>query len=177
MWHSPGVPFSNNGFLTPVAHARLAALIRRRKPPSWLALAEWRGKREAGGAPAGAPPETRQVRVTKRAPSLPGRAPHLSRLRRLILLGVPASAASRGWSRVGARLPCQDQWSVTYLYDGSAGMGRPSRDQFVIFIEPGVHMSCRLCCARLHLIVVGSAHAQPTLSERSARSMRAVVRP
>ena len=129
------------GILAPVYRAVLAARIRRRKPLSWLASHEWRGKREAGGAPAGAPPETRQIRVTKRAPSLPDSAPYASRLRRSVILGAPVSAASRGWSRVGARLPCQDQWSVTYFYDGSAGMGRPSRDQFVIFIEPGVHMS------------------------------------
>ena len=27
----------------------------------------------------------------------------------MIAMDVPVSAASRGWSRVGARLPCQDQ--------------------------------------------------------------------
>jgi hypothetical protein len=81
------------------------------------------------------------ARVTKRAPSLPDRASRPSRLRRSFLLDAPASAASRGWSRVGTRLPCQDQQSCSYFYDGSAALGRASRDRFVIFIEPAVHMS------------------------------------
>src|SRR5258708_11706696 len=69
MWHSHGAPFSVNRILRPVSHAAPAALIGPRKPPSLPASHEWPGKRQAGGAPGGAPPEPRQIRGTKRSPS------------------------------------------------------------------------------------------------------------
>src|SRR5258708_4669915 len=116
---------ASTGILRPVSRGALAAVIGPRKPPSWQPSHEWRGKREAGGAPGGPPPETRQARVPKRAPSLPDGPPALSRLRRWVLLGAPASAASRGWSRVGARLPCQDQWSVNSFLRRIGRLGKP----------------------------------------------------
>ena len=49
--------------------------------------------------------------------------------RRPVLLARLPRHASRGWSRVGTRLPCPDVlWSVTPLYDGSA----PWKDPGVI---------------------------------------------
>src|SRR5262249_4555395 len=118
MWHSPGVPLGSNGnYLNGTENAKQAAPLLGR-----------RLKHVRYGLPS--------VHLHCRTGHLTSAAPAA-----LSPSGAPASAASRGWSRVGARLPCQDQWSVTYFYDGSAGMGRPSRDQFVIFIEPGVHMS------------------------------------
>jgi len=101
------------------------------------------GNTQAGGAPSG----RRLKHVRSGLPSvhlhLPGRPPRHSPLWRSVLLGAPASAASRGWSRVGTRLPCQDHRSFTHFYDGSSARGRPVRDRFVIFIEPAVHMSDR----------------------------------
>jgi hypothetical protein len=55
-------------------------------------------------------------------------------------------------------------WPVSHFYDGSAGLGRPQRNQFVIFIDPGVHMS------RGRLTNASTGQPRSRATRRSARS-------
>jgi hypothetical protein len=61
----------------------------------------------------GTPPPDTSHRVTKRAP----------RIRRSG--SSPSRRASRGWSHVGARLPCSDTWSVSPVYASFAQLTSP----------------------------------------------------
>src|ERR1022692_458666 len=170
--HSLGVPFGVNENSGASAYRSARAGDSPVKFAVRAARRERPARQKQAAPPDGAPPVTRQVRVTKRAPSLPDRAPRRSFLWRSVLLGAPASAASRGWSRVGTRLPCQDHRSVTHFYDGSVALGRPGRDRFVIFIEPAVHMSDRAAWLACAARPAKASTGQPLVSaaRRSCRS-------
>jgi len=62
---------------------------------------------------SGTPPPVTSHRVTKRAP-------HIRRSG-----SSPSRRASRGWSRVGTRVPCPDTWSVAPVYASFAQLTSP----------------------------------------------------
>src|ERR1700689_5373775 len=51
--------------------------------------------------------------------------------------------ASRGWSRVGAWLPCPDQRSVTPFYWVSSSLERPERVRFVMSMDTTRYIPAR----------------------------------
>src|SRR5262245_37210148 len=125
--------------MPPQADAKRVVRQRKRGRRAWTSKRKYASRRR----PFGAPPETRQIRVTKRAPSSagqatppqstvalgPARCSCLGRLPRLVARGYPVAVSGPS--------------VLTHFYDGSSARGRPVRDRFVIFIEPAVHMSDR----------------------------------
>jgi len=100
------------------------------------------GPDKAGGAPREAPPHS-HVRSGLPSVHLHCRTGHPSVVLTTpdpvgCVLSRPPPAAGRAWVP-GCR--ARTLWSVFHFYDGSIELGRPWRNQFVIFIDAAVHMS------------------------------------